>query len=105
MRFVDRPLVVRALLVTGQTGDINIDTNITNCDATDLIGGVTIQQGTSAVTIRGANLQDGDIGILLNTGAVTLDQLQVSDLNLEENDGTVSINDVTTTRVTSCCLI
>ena len=83
-----------ALSVTGQTGDINIDTNIANCDATDLIGGVTIQQGTSAVTIRGANLQNGDIGILLNTGAVMLDQLQVSDLNLEKNDGTLSINDV-----------
>ena len=73
-----------ALSVTGQTADINIDTNITNCDATDLIGEVTIQQGTSAVTIRGTNLQNGDIGILLNTDAVTLDQLQVVDLNFGE---------------------
>ena len=85
-----------ALSVTGRTGDINIDTNIANCDPTDLIGGVTIQLGTSAVTIRGANIQNGDIGILGNTGAVVLDQLQVSDLNLEKSDGTLSISDVST---------
>ena len=85
-----------ALSVTGQNGNININTNIANCDATDLIGGVAIKLGTSVVTIRGANLQNSDIGVLENTGAVTLDQLQVSDLNLEKSDGTLSISDVTT---------
>ena len=83
-----------ALSVTGQNGDININ----NCDATDLTGGVVIELSDSAVTIRGTNLQDSDIGILQNTGAVTLDQLQqVSDLNLEKNNGTLSIIDMTTT--------
>ena len=85
-----------ALSVTGQNGDINVDTNIVNCAATDLIGGVTINLGTSAVTIRGANIQNGDIGIIENMGAVTLDQLQVSDLLLEKSSGTLSIDDVTT---------
>ena len=86
-----------ALSVSGQNnGEINIDTNIVNCGATDLVGGVTIKQGTSAVTIRGANIQNGDIGIIENTGAVILDQLQVSDLLLEKSSGTLSIDDVTT---------
>ena len=85
-----------ALSVTEQNGDINVDTNIVNCAATDLVGGVTIKLGTSAVTIRGADIQGGDIGISDNTGDVTLDQLQVSDLILEKNSGTLSINDVTT---------
>ena len=57
-----------------------------------------IELSDSAVTIRGTNLQDSHIGILQNTGAVTLDQLQqVSDLNLEKNKGTLSIIDMTTT--------
>ena len=84
------------LSVTERTGNINIDTNIANCDPTTLAGGVTIQLGTSAVTIRGANIQNGDIGILQNTGAIVLDQLQVSDLNLEKNMGTLSITGVNT---------
>ena len=88
------------LSVTEHTGNINIDTNIANCDPTtvvgSLVGGVTIQLGTSAVTIRGANIQNGDIGILQNTGAIVLDQLQVSDLNLEKNMGTLSITGVNT---------
>ena len=84
------------LSVTERTGNINIDTNIANCDPTTLVGGVTIQLGTSAVTIRGANIQNGDIGILQNTGAIVLDQLQVSDLNLEKNMGTLSITGVNT---------
>ena len=84
------------LSVTERTGNINIDTNIANCDPTTLVGGVTIQLGTSAVTIRGANMQNGDIGILQNTGAIVLDQLQVSDLNLEKNMGTLSITGVNT---------
>ena len=85
------------LSVTGQNnGEINIDTNIVSCAATDLVGGVTITLGTSVVTIRGANIQNGDIGISDNTGAVTLDQLQVSDMLLQRNSGTLSINDVTT---------
>lgn len=85
-----------ALSVTGRTGDINMDTNVVNCDPTTLVGGVTIQLGTSAVTIRGANLQSGDLGILQNTGAVVLDQLQVSDLNLAKNTGALSISGVST---------
>ena len=85
------------LLVTGENnGEINIDTNIVNCDATDLVGGVMITLGTSTVTIRGANIESGDIGISDNTGAITLDQLQVSDMLLQRNSGTLSINDVTT---------
>ena len=51
--------------------------------------------GTSAVTIRGANIQNGDIGILENTGVVMLDQLQVSYLNLEKNNA-LSISTVST---------
>ena len=84
------------LSVTGRTGDINIDTNIANCDPTDRIGGVMINLGTSAVTIRGANIQNGDLIIQQNTGAVVLDQLQVSDLNLGKNIGTLSISAVST---------
>ena len=85
-----------ALSVTEQNGDINVDTNVVNCAATDLVGGVTITLGTSTITIRGANIQNGDIGISDNTGDVTLDQLQVSDLLLEKNSGTLTIDDVTT---------
>ena len=84
------------LSVTGRTGNINIDTNIANCDPTTLVGGVTIQLGTSAVTVRGADIQNGDLIIIQNTGSVVLDQLQVSDLNLEKNTGTLSISGVST---------
>ena len=62
------------LSVTEHTGNINIDTNIASCDPTTIIG-------------SRANIQNGDIGILQNTGAIVLDQLQVSDLNLEKNMG------------------
>ena len=86
------------LSVTECTGNINIqsDTNIANCDPNTVVGGVIIQLGTSAITIRGANIQNGDIGILQNTGAIVRDQLQVSDLNLEKNMGTLNITGVNT---------
>ena len=84
------------LSVNERTGDINIDTNIANCDPTDLNGVVTVQKGTSAVTIRGANLQNGDLSITENTGAIMLDQLEVSDLKLEKSTGTLSVSDVST---------
>ena len=86
--------------MTEHTGNINIDTNIANCDPTtvvkSLVGGVMIQLGTSAVTIRGANIQNNDLDILQNAGTIVLDQLQLSDLNLEKNMGTLNISSVNT---------
>ena len=79
------------LMVLRRDGSISIDTNLPDCGTTTLSGAVSIQTGTSDVTIRGANLQNGDIVIADNSGNVILSQTSVSDIRLERNTGTYSV--------------
>lgn len=83
--------VVGGLSVDQRIGDIEINANNINCAPTTLSGPLTATKGTGRVRVIGANLPSGDFIVSEYIGDIDLQEARVSDIQVVNNSGSLTI--------------
>lgn len=93
--------VVGGLSVQERVGDIEINANNINCAPTTLNLGLTATKGSGRVRVIGASLPSGDFIVSEYIGDIDLQEARVSDIQVVNNTGSLTIISVLTDSDTS----